>query len=255
MAAPGSKSMTDPFPFDADVAIETPEHIVFRHRMAGAARRALAYLLDLLICYGAVVVIAIIVMLAVAGAAGVSGAVDETVGLGVGFLLVVIFAAQWVYFATWEALKGTTPGKMAAGLRVVTTTGRPIGWSAAILRNLLRAADALPIGYVAGLAAMTISPRFQRFGDLVAGTMVIIVPRSQHGVSVRIWPPPQPAREHELASMIIEPMSRRFGFRLPDPARTLALLYERAMNAGRTEGPPSSRGSHERGTEPHQSWR
>src|SRR5262249_42894390 len=50
-----------------------------------------------------------------------------------------------------------------------------------------------------------------------------------------------PAREHELASMIVEPMARRFGFRLPDPARMLALLYDRAANAGRLEAPPSSR--------------
>ena len=59
-----------------------------------------------------------------------------------------------------------------------------------------------------------------------------------------------PARENELASMIVEPLAERFGFRFPDrgdsprlvdPVRPLALLYDRAANAGRTEGPPSSR--------------
>jgi hypothetical protein len=52
-----------------------------------------------------------------------------------------------------------------------------------------------------------------------------------------------PAREHELASMVIEPFAERFGFRLDDPARTLALLYDRAANAERLEAPPSSRSS------------
>ena len=35
----------------------------------------------------------------------------------------------------------------------------------------------------------------------------------------------------------MEPLRRRFGFRLPDPSRTLALLYDRAVNAGRSESP------------------
>lgn len=262
-------------PLDTDVAIETPEHIVFRHRVAGPARRALAYMLDVIICYGIVFVCAVIVILVAVGAEGFGGAVDESLGVGLGFMLIVLFCAQWVYFGAWEAIKGRTPGKMAAGLRVVTTTGRPIGATASVLRNLLRAADALPFGYVVGVVAMTISPRFQRIGDLVAGTMVIVVPRAGHSGVARIWPPPRPdelaalpsevllnaderaalelflrrkgtlgpAREDELAQMIIEPMSRRFGFRLPDASRTLALLYDRALNAGRDEAPPSSRGT------------
>jgi hypothetical protein len=40
--------------------------------------------------------------------------------------------------------------------------------------------------------------------------------------------------------MITEPLAKRFGFRLPDPVRMLALLYDRAANAGRLEAPPSS---------------
>ena len=46
-----------------------------------------------------------------------------------------------------------------------------------------------------------------------------------------------PAREHELASMVVEPLAERFGFRLPDPVRTLALLYDKAANAGRIDAP------------------
>jgi hypothetical protein len=162
---------------------------------------------------------------------------------------------------------------MAAGLRVVTTAGRPIGFGPAALRNVLRAADALPTGYAIGVCAMALSPRFQRLGDLVAGTMVIVPERPRAAVLIRVWPPAQPselrdlpeevrldaderaalemflrrrgtlgaAREHELASMIASPLAERFGFALPDPVRTLALLYDRAANAGRIDGPPSSR--------------
>jgi hypothetical protein len=49
------------------------------------------------------------------------------------------------------------------------------------------------------------------------------------------------ARELELAQMIASPLADRFGFRAQDPSRTLALLYDRAANAGRVDLPPSSR--------------
>jgi hypothetical protein len=40
-------------PLDTNVAIETPEHIVFRYRVAGPARRLLAYVVDLIVVYTA----------------------------------------------------------------------------------------------------------------------------------------------------------------------------------------------------------
>jgi uncharacterized RDD family membrane protein YckC len=261
---------------DTVVSIETPEHIVFQHRVAGPARRAMAHLVDLVLCYGAVFVVGIIVLIAALGASSIGAAIDDALKLGVGLLLVLLFAAQWVWFAVWETLRGDTPGKRAFGLRVVTTSGRPIGFAQAALRNVLRAADLLPTAYVAGVVAMAISPRFQRIGDLVAGTLVVAdakVTRTQQRFA--LWPPPYPhelaalpgevvldaeeraavelflrrvgtlgtAREQELAAMIVERFARRHGFQGPilDPARTLALLYDRAANTGRVDAPPSSR--------------
>ena len=259
---------------DTDVAIETPEHIVFRHRVAGPARRLSAYAIDLALCYGAVVALGVIVAILFLGARGGSDALESTMKMGVGLLLVVLFAVQWVYFVVLEASRGTTPGKAAMGLRVVTTSGRPIGFTAAALRNVLRAADALPAFYAVGVASMALSPRFQRLGDLVAGTMVIIPDHARIAAPLFLWPPARaeematlpgevkldaderaaielflrrsaalgPARVRELARMVEGPMAARFGFRLSDPARTLALLYDRAANGGRGESPPSSRG-------------
>lgn len=258
---------------DTEVAIETPEHIVFHYRVAGPARRAVAYLLDLVVCYGVVAILGVIVVLAF----GVSDQASEIGKAGVGVLLVVLFAAQWIYFVVWEGISGRSPGKRALGLRVVTTTGRPIGLRAATLRNLLRAADALPTGYLVGAFAMALTSSFQRLGDLVAGTMVVIPEgtRSAFGrraAHIELSPPAQPrevatlpdevtldadertaielflrrrhtlgfARERELATMIAGTIGGRLGFSHADPSRLLALVYDRAVNAGRSEAPPSS---------------
>jgi uncharacterized RDD family membrane protein YckC len=263
---------------DTEVAIETPEHIVFRHRVAGPARRLLAYVLDLVICYVAFGLLAAVVMLGAAGAAATTHAAEDAFGAGVGLLLVVLFLIQWVYFALLEALRGVTPGKAAFGLRVLTVTGRPIGFREAILRNVLRAADAMPLTYtagfvsLAGLASMSVTSRFQRLGDLVAGTLVVVPSRAQKGAPLVLSPPLDPrelaglrgavrldadereaielflrrrrelgpARQHELASMIAPALSARFGLTGADPARALALLYDCAASEGRGEGPPSS---------------
>lgn len=261
---------------DTVVSIETPEHIVFQHRVAGPARRAMAHLVDLVLCYGAVFVVGILVFVAALGAASIGAAIDDALKLGVGVLLVLLFIAQWAWFAIWETLRGDTPGKRAFGLRVVTTNGRPIGFAQAALRNVLRAADLLPTGYLAGVAAMAISPRFQRIGDLVAGTLVIAEARVRHDKQrFVLWPPPYPhelaalptevvldaeeraaielflrrvgalgaAREHELASMVASGLASRHNWQGPvlDPVRMIALLYDRAANTGRVEAPVSSR--------------
>jgi uncharacterized RDD family membrane protein YckC len=266
-------------PLDTDVAIETPEHIVFRHKVAGPARRLIAYLLDVILCYAGLTVLTVIVVLAFVGTGGLSDAFDGAGGAGVGLVLVALFAVQWVYFAVLEAWLGRTPGKKALGLRVVTATGRPIGFRAAALRNVLRAADALPLTYsggvlsLAGLASMSVTRRFQRLGDLVAGTIVVVPERAQATTPLILFPPAQPhelaqlpdevrldaderlaiemflrrgprlgrARQLELAQMIAPQLAARFGLRNDDPARTLALLYDRAANAGRTDAPASSR--------------
>jgi uncharacterized RDD family membrane protein YckC len=277
-----------PAPLDTDVAIETPEHIVFRYRLAGPARRFFAYFIDLCICLGVLGVVLVLIVLASAGADAMKSEKGSMLGVGIGLWLVLFFATQWVYFAFLETIWGATIGKRALGLRVVTTEGRPIGVRAAALRNVLRAADSLPVtlgggvgamflgglGSVVGATSMALTTRFQRLGDLVAGTMVIVPERAFATSTIALSPPLRDdeldalprhvdldadervaleiflrrrsrlgrAREIELAQMIVEPLVRRFGFRAADPSRTLAVLYDRAANEGRDEAPTSLRG-------------
>jgi uncharacterized RDD family membrane protein YckC len=259
---------------DTDVTIEAPEHILFLHRLGGPARRAVAHVIDLVLCYGAVAVLATAVLFAAGGVGAASGAMSSFMNAGQGLVLVALFAAQWVYFAAWEGLTGRTPGKAALRLRVVTATGRPISLTHAALRNILRAADVLPNVYFVGVISMALTRRFQRLGDLVAGTMVIVEAKASRAAPLQLWPPASPhelatlpaavaldadervaielflrrraalgePRAAELAEMIAGALEQRFGYRAADPVRTLAILYDAAANAGRSEGPLSSRG-------------
>ena len=121
------------------------------------------------------------------------GEIGTAAKAGFGLVLLALFAAQWIYFVVCEAYWGSSPGKMAVGLRVVTTSGRPIGWRAAALRNLLRAANLLPVAYLAGVVSMALSSRFQRLGDLVAGTMVVVPENARAARRSSCRPPPSRA--------------------------------------------------------------
>ena len=64
------------------------------------------------------------------------------------------------------------------GIRVVSERGVPISGAQAILRNLVGTVDGLfPFFFQVALASMILTRKFQRLGDLAAGTMVVIEER------------------------------------------------------------------------------
>jgi len=137
---------------------ETPEGIEIALRLAGPVPRAAAFVIDVLIRIGLYLVLLQLLNLA---------------GVGMGLLLLALFALEWLYPVFFELRSGATPGKRAMGLVVVHADGTPVGASASLLRNLLRAVDFLPVLYGFGLVAMLVDRDFRRLGDLAAGTLVI----------------------------------------------------------------------------------
>ncbi len=93
-------------------------------------------------------------------AARSEGAFAALAGLSLG--------CAWIFAFVMEALVGTTVGKMLFALNVRTLRGGWAGFGRVFARNLLRPVDLLLIGPL--LAAVT--PKHQRLGDLVAGTVV-----------------------------------------------------------------------------------
>lgn len=162
---------------DTSQAIELAEGVEVRLRIAGPLPRGMALGIDL----------------ALQGALLTTGAfLLVFMGMGVGsevatgLFLLVWFFMRWWYPVLFEASKrGATPGKRMMGLRVVQTSGAPITFGQAILRNFLRWIDEMPLWPMVwtggmpvptmafGLASCMATRRFQRLGDLAAGTVVI----------------------------------------------------------------------------------
>ncbi|MEX2186507.1 MAG: RDD family protein [Pirellulales bacterium] len=173
---------------DGQVDVVTPENVAFHYEVAGPFRRLPAYLIDL-----ALRVLIALVMLLVLWAVSSTGIVQ----FGFGFLAIGFFVLTHFYGGLFETFwNGQTPGKRLIGLRVLTVDGRPINALQAVLRNILRDVDTMPyafgfilpemqlIGlYWVGLISMALTDRYQRLGDLAAGTMVVVERRAwSHGV-------------------------------------------------------------------------
>ena len=160
---------------------ETPEGIALALRPAGVMARTYAYLVDALI--------RLAVLLA---ASTILSALSR---FGGGLFLIGVFALEWFYPVVFELMPGAaTPGKRALGLRVVMDSGLPITPAASLVRNLLRAADFLPVGYALGLLLMLLRPDFKRIGDLAAGTLVVHATRATLDGLLPAAEPAPPAR-------------------------------------------------------------
>jgi uncharacterized RDD family membrane protein YckC/uncharacterized membrane protein SpoIIM required for sporulation len=172
--------------------VETPEHVMLDFEIAGIGSRALAALIDMAILLGAL--IAGVLLLVLLARIGVRlGPRAEALLLFAGFSL------WYGYFTFFEGLRaGQTPGKRAAGIRVVGDTGHPVTLAAAAARNLVRIADFLPPPYLLGTLLVALHPRAKRLGDMVAGTVVV----RDRPIEVRPARPVAAERE-ELASPVL----------------------------------------------------
>jgi uncharacterized RDD family membrane protein YckC len=245
-------------PLDATLHVVTPENIAFEYRLAGPFRRLPALLLDICIRIAVQIALAYLVF-------GTIGFVS--VGVAGFVFLLIYFIIDWFYGVLFETfLNGQTPGKYILGLRVLTENGQPINGMQAALRNILRAADA-----AAGLGCLlvtTLNRKYQRLGDLVAGTIVVVEERhwltgvakldDPRAIQLAAYLPPNfvvtrsmakalatyverrrfftPPRRREVARHLAEPLLARFGLPL-DTSYDLLLcaLYYRTFIADRSQ--------------------
>ena len=214
---------------DTVVAAETPEGIVLELRPAGLIVRLYAFLLDWLIRFGVLYLVAL--------AAAFMG------GLGLSLLLVTLFALEWLYPVAFElTLSGATPGKRTFGLKVVMDNGLPVTPAASFVRNLLRAADFLPFGYGFAIASMLLRSDCKRLGDIAAATLVVHDVRApRRPVLDRVTPvaPVRPLSPRDQAAVVA--LAERASTLTPERLDELAALAAVVSGDAGRAGPDVTR--------------
>jgi uncharacterized RDD family membrane protein YckC len=256
---------------DLNAVVTTPENIRFEYRIAGPFRRLPALLLDFLVRCG-IVFFALMLMIFIGFSIRMSG------GLFALAFMVLLFVLDWFYGLFFETYwNGQTPGKWLTQIRVMSIDGRPINAYQATIRNFLRLADFAPMvslemfspdappvymipTFLVSLICMVMTSRFQRLGDLAAGTMVVVNERSWVPTNVKLEDPRiaslseyipanfrmnatlaraialyaerrgriSHARRLELASHLAQPLIRQFGlWEDTSPDLLLCALYYR----------------------------
>ena len=172
----------------------TPEGVPLPVEIAPYGERVAAFVIDLFIWLCAsLIILAIVVIMFVHGWRNL---------VVISTLFLILFLVRIFYFIYFELTwQGTTPGKRLVGVRVVDRRGGPLVPSAVIARNLMRELETfVPLGLVlsmtsgatpplekllaaAWLLCFAAFPLFNRdrmrAGDLIAGTIVITLPRRQ----------------------------------------------------------------------------
>jgi len=154
-----------PIGFEDRLAIATPEGVEIELTLAGLGSRFIAGMIDFTIRL--LPLIALLVL------------IDPRDGaIGVAIFALADFGLQFFYYVLFETLGGgRTPGKRAAGLRVVRSGGQPVTFVRSMLRNIMRVIDAFGF-YFVGMVTIFITNNNQRLGDLAADTLVV---RDRHG--------------------------------------------------------------------------
>ena len=246
--------------------------------MAGPFRRLAAYAVDMAFC-GLVLFGLAVTITFIFGALGPS---EIGFFMMVTLFLIIQFILQWFYGGFLETYwNGQTIGKRMLGIRVLSTDGQPINGLQEVMRNILRLADLYPPIYLmfdanfpffmftglCGLLSAVLTSRYQRLGDLVCGTMVVVEEKSWLAGVIKLEDArvPQlaaeipvnfvvtrtmakalaayaerrrhlsPARRHEIAAHLAEPLLAEFRL-MPDTSYDLLLcaLYYKAFVADQT---------------------
>jgi uncharacterized RDD family membrane protein YckC len=98
----------------------------------------------------------------------------KSMGSAAVIILAPAAALYFLYHPLVElAMRGQTPGKRMAGVRVTNRIGGTPSSLAILIRNAFRLIDCLPAFYGVGLITTIFSAQRVRLGDLAAGTLLV----------------------------------------------------------------------------------
>ncbi len=129
-------------------------------------------------------------------------------------------------------MRGRTPGKRMAGIRIVARNGSSPGIAAQLVRNVFRLIDSFPVGYGVGLFTCLVTRDHVRVGDLAAGTLMIY--ENRNTLAARSLPVASNDRRLDMATLeLVGELLERWGTLEPNArARLARSLIERVDGRG-----------------------
>ncbi|MGW5261101.1 RDD family protein [Microbispora sp. NPDC004025] len=145
--------------------VVTGEAVVVEVRIAQLSSRALAFLIDWVVQWAAMITAFVLVTQA-------SLVTDQSLATGLLILFIVLVTVGYpVAFETIS--RGRSLGKLALGLRVVSDDGGPERFRQALFRGLAGFLEFWTFSGAPALITSLVNQRGKRLGDLFAGTTVI----------------------------------------------------------------------------------
>jgi uncharacterized RDD family membrane protein YckC len=203
----------EPVGAPVELRIDSATGVDVSHAIVGPGGRAYAFMIDWHI--------RVVLAIAWYGAAALLMRLGEGFGRSLTiptdpsgrWLLTVALPAGAIYFLYHPVLellmRGRTPGKRIAGVRILARDGRTPGPGALLIRNVFRLIDSFPALYGIGLITTLLTREHVRIGDLAAGTLLVYERSPQAALPARTaWDP-------ELSELGIELIAR---WRELDPA-------------------------------------
>ena len=133
--------------------------------VASVLQRCLSGLIDLIVLVVALFLASLVIGLVIPE---VSNAIAQSL-----LVVTVVLLVLGIPITTETVTRGKTVGKLTTGLRTVRDDGGPIGFRQAVVRGLIGWVEIYLAQATIALAAVVLTSRNRRVGDLAAGTYVI----------------------------------------------------------------------------------
>ncbi len=153
---------------DQQISVQSVTGVDLTLTIAGPGNRSYAFVIDWhvrLLLSGAWLIVA-------------AFALQLTLSMRSHDALLSVLPAAVIYFLYHPllevAMRGRTPGKRIAGIRIVNRSGGTPSTTALLIRNLFRLIDSLPAFYVLGLISCFFTANRVRIGDMAAGTLLVV---------------------------------------------------------------------------------